>query len=218
MINNDGKYWASRGPPLTDEEIATGISAPTIEERHPFPPSPPNLLGTRPKSGLPLPSGSASVRSASVAVSAPRPSQTSQSPRRSRSPQRTWRPSLRDPSPRGAVSAHGTPVSEVKSAGSAQGLPWRPSLRALSSQGAGSAHGTLSGEVSSASASGLQRAATSAERRTVGLTPAAMRTMQTALISATSSHAKAAATLKRGGDTTRPSQHGSTPIPSGTRE
>ncbi len=205
------RQWYSRGPPLTEEEVTTGISAPTTEERQPTPPSPPVQLHTTPKwkAKSRMPVWSASVRSASMAVSAHRPSQTSQSPRRSRSPQRTWRPSLRDPSPRGAVSAHGTPAREVKSAASAQGPPWRPSLRALSPQRAGSAHGTPSGEVSSAaSAHGRQRAATSAERRTVGLTPAAVRTMQTALISATSPHAKAAATLKRGGDTTQPSQQG----------
>ena len=142
MLNKDGKDWASRGPPLTDEEITAGTSAqarakagilapategtsaPTTEERHPFPPLPsPNIPGATPKSGVPPPPGatpkspvyvasksgapvpprSASVRSASVAASAPRPSQASQNPRRSRSPLRTtWRPSLRDPSPRGA--------------------------------------------------------------------------------------------------------------------
>ena len=161
MLNNDDPpvppagitlprpWWYSRGPPLTDEEIETGISAPTTEERHPFPPSPPALLHTTPKWNAKsrMPIRSASVRSASAAVSAHRPSQTSQSPRRSRSPQRTWRPSLRALSPQRAESAHGAPGGEVRRA---------------------------------VSASGLQRAATSAERRTAGLTPAAMRTMHTA--------------------------------------
>ena len=34
MINEDGKYWAKRGPPLTDEEITAGTSACTCKSRH----------------------------------------------------------------------------------------------------------------------------------------------------------------------------------------